>query len=256
MGIGVPVATSSALLLMQASSTLHPAGGGTVVLAALALGTPIDKLSYDLLTAVTLTSTLVVMGGYLNNLGKGKKYPNGEGPQIPSGKEMLVAGTCAFFGMSFLSAVHWGLFGGSPQTMIIGTMGASAVLVWAAPQAPQAQPYNVIGGHIISAVIGVSCYKLLGAHGLMWLAVPVATSASIVAMKITGTTHSAGGGTALVACLVPSVYPLGYLLVLTVALTSTVIVAGGFVLNNLSASLCGLEGRRYPKGFSMGPVLG
>jgi len=73
--------------------------------------------------------------------------------------------------------------------MIIGTMGASAVLVWAAPQA---QPRNVIGGHIISATIRVSRYKVLGTNGLMWLALPVANSLSIVAMKITGTTHSAG----------------------------------------------------------------
>jgi CBS-domain-containing membrane protein len=237
---------------MQITKSLHPAGGGTVVVACQGIGTPVEKMSYDLLAPVTLTAVLISVFGFLNNLGRGKSYPTGDGPQIPKLKEMIAAGVSALLGMSLLSWVHWGLLGGSPSSMIIGTMGASAVLVWAAPQAPQAQPKNVIGGHIISAFIGVTFFMLMGPN-LLWLEVPLANALSIVAMKATGTTHSAGGGTSLVALLTPAVHPLGYMLVLDVALTSVVIVFGGLVLNNAGAFLFGLDGRQYPKGFKCIP---
>lgn len=44
---------------------------------------------------------------------------------------------------------------------LVGSFGASAVLIYGAPQAEFSQPRNVIGGHIISAFIGVSMQKYL-----------------------------------------------------------------------------------------------
>jgi hypothetical protein len=50
-----------------------------------------------------------------------------------------------------------------------GSFGASAVLIYGAVRSPLAQPRNLIGGHIISAVIGVTTYKLLPAQFLRGL---------------------------------------------------------------------------------------
>src|SRR3972149_10563520 len=47
-------------------------------------------------------------------------------------------------------------------TMIIGSFGASAVLVYGAIKSPLAQPRNLIGGHLISGLVGVACCQLFG----------------------------------------------------------------------------------------------
>lgn len=77
-------------------------------------------------------------------------------------------------------------------------MGASAVLLFAAPHAPFSQPWNVIGGHAISAIIGVACWQ--------WIPdITVAASASvglaIGAMYLTRCIHPPGGATALAAMI-------------------------------------------------------
>jgi CBS-domain-containing membrane protein len=75
------------------------------------------------------------------------------------------------------------LFSSSDLVMIIGSFGASAVLVYGAIRSPLAQPRNVLGGHIISAVIGVGLYKMLP-HQL-WLASPLAVATAIAVMHAT-----------------------------------------------------------------------
>ena len=52
-------------------------------------------------------------------------------------------------------------------------------------------------GHIISAFVGVTCYKLLG--GSLWIAAPLAVSVSIIAMQMAKSLHPPGGATALIA---------------------------------------------------------
>ena len=58
--------------------------------------------------------------------------------------------------------------------MIIGSFGASAVLIYGAIRSPLAQPRNLVGGHMISAAIGVTAYKLLPEP--MWLTSTFAAS--------------------------------------------------------------------------------
>ena len=52
--------------------------------------------------------------------------------------------------------------------MIIGSFGASAIMVYGEIESPLAQPRNLIGGHLLSAVIGVFCYQILAPH--LWIA--------------------------------------------------------------------------------------
>jgi CBS domain-containing membrane protein len=84
---------------------------------------------------------------------------------------------------------------------LIGSFGASAVLVYGIPNSPLAQPRNLIGGHVVSALVGVTAFQLLGWTNLPWLAPAVALSSAIVAMQITKTLHPPGGATALIATI-------------------------------------------------------
>ena len=71
--------------------------------------------------------------------------------------------------------------------MIIDTLGASAVLIYGAIRSPLAQPRNLVGGHMISAAIGVTTYKLLPAP--LWLTSAIAVASSIAIMHATKTLH-------------------------------------------------------------------
>jgi len=125
---------------------------------------------------------------------------------------------------------------------LVGSFGASAVLIYGAPQVEFAQPRNLLGGHIISAVIGVTIYKyvpldiaLLGA---------LAVSLSIVAMHFTRTLHPPGGATALVAVIGSAeVHSSGYQFVITpIATGALIMLLVALVVNNLSKN----PTRHYP----------
>lgn len=104
---------------------------------------------------------------------------------------------------SLLSIAGIGLLGRALQFnqvenfFLIASFGATAVLVHAAPNSPLAQPRNVVGGHIVSAIIGVLLAKFLPADPV-WLAA-LSVSTAIAAMHITHTLHPPGGATALLA---------------------------------------------------------
>jgi CBS-domain-containing membrane protein len=125
--------------------------------------------------------------------------------------------------------------------LIIGSFGASAVLIYGAIRSPLAQPRNLLGGHILSAIIGVTAFQWLG--GQPWLAAAVAVSISIALMHLTGTLHPPGGATALIAVIGgESVHSLGYLyVVIPTALGAGVMLIVALLINNISKS------RKYPE---------
>jgi CBS-domain-containing membrane protein len=125
--------------------------------------------------------------------------------------------------------------------LIIGSFGASAVLIYGAIRSPLAQPRNLLGGHILSAIIGVTAFQWLG--GQPWLAAAVAVSISIALMHLTGTLHPPGGATALIAVIGgESVHNLGYLyVVIPTALGAGVMLIVALLINNISKS------RKYPE---------
>ncbi len=124
---------------------------------------------------------------------------------------------------------------------IIGSFGASAVLVYGIPDSPYSQPRNLVGGHIISAFVGVFCYQLL--PGETWLIASIAVAGSLALMQLTHTLHPPGGATALIAVIGSSqVHEIGYLYVLLpVARGAIVLLVVALVINNLSKK------RNYPK---------
>ena len=82
----------------------------------------------------------------------------------------------------------------SDFVIIIGSFGASAVLTYGAIRSPLAQPRNLIGGHMISAMIGVASFQLFEAFP--WLAASFAVATAIAVMHMTKTLHPPGGATA------------------------------------------------------------
>lgn len=149
-------------------------------------------------------------------------------PPRSSLKTIIRSGCGAFTGMATLSMLHHGLTMQSNMTMIIGSMGASAALIFAAPTAPFSQPRNVIGGHCIAAFIGVTIQQsVLGQH--LWLAIPTTVSLAIVTMLATKTLHPPAGGTSLIALAGAG----GFQIMCPITLTATVLIGSGIVFNNM-----------------------
>ena len=138
----------------------------------------------------------------------------------------------------WLSATY---FEARDLTLLIGSFGASAVLVYAAIKSPLAQPRNLVGGHIISGLVGAACWKLFGPT--VWLAAALAVSLAIVAMLATKTLHPPGGATALIAVIGgPKIHALGFLYAFVPAgAGALVLLLVALVVNNLS------KDRRYPE---------
>jgi CBS-domain-containing membrane protein len=162
-------------------------------------------------------------------------------PPRASNSEILWSWIGAFLG---IAAVAWAsrlLFEGHDLHLIIGSFGASAVLVYGAVRSPLAQPRNLIGGHILSAIVGVACYKLL--HDAPWLAESMAVATAIAVMHATRTLHPPGGATALIAVIGSGgLHQLGFWYVLVPAtIGPLILLAVALLVNNLPAS------RRYPE---------
>ncbi|KQQ88943.1 HPP family protein [Massilia sp. Leaf139] len=121
---------------------------------------------------------------------------------------------------------------------LIAPMGASAVLLFCVPASPLAQPWSVVGGNTVSALIGVACASFIPDA---LLAAPLAGCLAIAAMFALRCLHPPGGAVALTAVLGgQAVQQAGWLFALSpVALNSTLIVLAAILYNNLT-------GRRYP----------
>jgi len=155
--------------------------------------------------------------------------------------EILWSWLGSFLGIAAVALIHYRLLDRTPLAMIIGSFGASAVLIYGAIRSPLAQPRNLIGGHVLSAVIGVAAYQFLGA--MPWLAGAVAVSTAIALMHLTKTLHPPGGATALIAVIGgDSIHQLGYLYAIVPAgIGALVMLIIALAVNNLSPN------RRYPE---------
>lgn len=97
---------------------------------------------------------------------------------------------------------------GSASPWLIAPMGASAVLLFAVPASPLAQPWSILGGNLISALVGVSCATWLGHDAVVGA---LAGGLAIAAMFALRCLHPPGGAVALTAVLAgPEVAELGY----------------------------------------------
>ncbi len=122
--------------------------------------------------------------------------------------------------------------------LLIAPMGASAVLLFAVPSSPLAQPWSILGGNCVAALVGVTAAAQIGDP---MIAGAVAVSVAIALMMLLGCLHPPSGAVALTAVLGgPSIRDLGYAFVAwPVGLNSALLLGCALVFNNLT-------GRRYP----------
>ncbi|MDO8998366.1 MAG: HPP family protein [Bacteroidota bacterium] len=146
----------------------------------------------------------------------------------------------SFFGIAIIGLINSKYFVFNDNLFLIGSFGASSVLIYGAINSPLAQPRNLIGGHLVSAIVGVTVCKLIPNE--LWLSSALAVSLSIVFMQITKTLHPPGGATALIANIgSEKIKALGFAYVLSPVLTGVIILfLIALVFNNITPS------RKYP----------
>ena len=156
-------------------------------------------------------------------------------------REIVWSWIGAFLGISAVAFLHYRLFEASDLVLIIGSFGASAVLIYGAVKSPLAQPRNLVGGHVLSGFIGVASYQCLSSN--MWIAAAVAVATAIALMHATKTLHPPGGATALIAVIgSEKIHSLGYLYPLIPAgLGAFIMLIIALLVNNIPKS------RRYPE---------
>lgn len=163
-------------------------------------------------------------------------------PALPriTPKEMLRITLGALIGIGLTGFVTALLVPGSALPLLIPPLGASAVLLFGVPASPLAQPWSIIGGNMVSAIVGVTIAMLVPN---MFLASALAVSLAILAMILLRCLHPPGGAVALTAVLgPPAIHAAGYGFVLMPAgLNSLLLLAVALAYNNLT-------GHRYPHG--------
>jgi CBS domain-containing membrane protein len=155
-------------------------------------------------------------------------------------KENLWSFLGSFIGIGTIAFVQTHFLSISDNYCLIGSFGASSVLIYGAIQSPLAQPRNLIGGHLISALIGVVVQKTL--PDIIWLTAPLAVSLAIVGMQVTKTLHPPGGATALIAIIgSEKIKDLGFMYVISPVFTGVItLLCVALIFNNLTTN------RKYP----------
>ncbi len=146
----------------------------------------------------------------------------------------------SFTGIGIIAYIQSLYFEPLENIFLIGSFGASSVLIYGAIQSPLAQPRNLVGGHLISALIGVCIFKLF--PEIIWITAPLAVSTAIIIMQYTKTLHPPGGATALIAVIgSEKIKSLGFFYILSPVLSGVLILlVVALVFNNMTSQ------RRYP----------
>lgn len=122
----------------------------------------------------------------------------------------------------------------SDSLWLMAPFGASCVLAFGVWDAPLSQPRNIIGGHLVSTLVGLTMYHLFG-NNLWVLALGVGLSISL--MHLTRTTHPPAGADPIIVILAGSSWSFLWTPVLV---GSLVIVITALLVNNLDKQ------RKYP----------
>jgi CBS-domain-containing membrane protein len=148
----------------------------------------------------------------------------------------------AFVGIALVGFTQQSQLPLTDTIFLVGSFGASAVLIYGATNSPLAQPRHLFGGHLIGAFIGVTIALLFPQENLIWLSSGLAVSLATVAMQITKTVHPPGGATALIAVIgSDAVKSLGYKYIFSPILTSVLIMFFvAIIFNNIP------DDRSYP----------
>ena len=153
--------------------------------------------------------------------------------------DALRAGAGALLGLVFAGLLGRFIGGGDwLHPLLVAPIGASAVLVFGVPASPLAQPRSVIGGNVVSALVGITAALLIPSP---WVAAPVGVGGAIAAMMLLGCLHPPGGAVALISVIGgAAVTKAGYMFALSpVALDSVLLVGASVAWGKLT-------GHSYP----------
>jgi CBS domain-containing membrane protein len=154
-------------------------------------------------------------------------------------RDRLLACIGGLVGVALTSLVcALALHGSAPLPLLVAPIGASAVLVFAVPASPLAQPWSVIGGNVVSALVGVTAARFVP---IPHLAVGVAVGGAILAMSLLRCLHPPGGAAALTAVIGgPAVLGAGYAFpFVPVGINSLILILTGLAFHRIS-------GHSYP----------
>lgn len=149
-------------------------------------------------------------------------------------RERLIACVGALMGIALTGLICRVVLGDhSNLPLIVAPLGASAVLLFAVPSSPLAQPWSIIGGNTLSALIGVIVSHLV--HDQI-LAIGFGVSIAIAVMSFARCLHPPGGAAALTTIIGgPAVTSAGFLFpFVPVGLNSLLLVALGLLFHKLS----------------------
>jgi CBS-domain-containing membrane protein len=141
----------------------------------------------------------------------------------------------AWLGAALTIAMIAGLSNMLSTVLVLGSFGASCVLVFGYPDVPFSQPRNIVFGHLISSAVGLACMHFFGPT---WWSVATAVSSAIALMMLTRTVHPPAGSNPVIVFL--SAPGWGFLLFPTLA-GAVCLVLVALVYNNATRP------ERYPK---------
>lgn len=119
--------------------------------------------------------------------------------------------------------------------LVLGSFGASCVLLFGFPDSPFSQPRNVIGGHFLASLVGLLFLYFVGAH---WWSMALAAASGIDVMQLTRTVHPPAGSNPVIVMLSA---PQWQFLITPTLIGAVLLVVVALFFNNLR------EGRSYPK---------
>lgn len=155
-----------------------------------------------------------------------------------STRDKLWAVLGAFVGIGLTGFISHALLPPDATVFLVGSMGAAAVLIFAVPHGPLSQPWPLVGGHLISATIGVLTTMAIPNPVI---AAPVAMAGAMIGMLALRCLHPPGGAVALLAVIGgDAVHQLGINFVAVVALNAAVLLIVAVAFNRLIAA------GRYP----------
>jgi len=147
-----------------------------------------------------------------------------------------------FLGVGILGAIHYRLLVTYDMAFFIASFGATATLLYGLPSSPLAQPRNVIGGQVISAIVGCTVRLLVDTRGETFVPIALSVCVTLFLMQVTNTMHAPAGATAVIAVTTSSSFAwAGFQFVLVPVLSnSLILVFVAVVINNL------VSNRHYP----------
>lgn len=169
-------------------------------------------------------------------------------PHPASHSEKLISTAGGFVGVLLVLVFSSQVLDFHGATLVVASMGASAVLLFATPHSALSQPWSLFGGHLISAFIGITCAKFFGNQ---LYAGALAVALAIGAMHYLRCLHPPGGATALVAVVGgEQVHALGYGFLVTPVLINVLIILTVAIAANYP-----FRWRRYPEWLSVQAVV-